>query len=415
VTGPGGGTASDAAAPGSRSSGIDLVSYTEVAGSPVFKLALQVVGERWYLYATHFWEPRISVLDVTDPAAPFLVAAIEGPPDTATWQVQVADGLLIQGMEHIPVPWGGDPSRPGDEGVRIFDVRDPRSPELLSHWRTGDNGVHRNHYTGGRYVHCAAHQPGFDGNIYVILDIQDPARPVVAGRWFVPEQFTAGGASPSSRISLHGPAYVEGDRAYLPYGAAGLVILDISDVTRPRQISRLEIGAAFSSTIAMHTAIPRPARGLLLVNTEAIAERSQEPYNFAGIVDITDETTPRLVSLLPVPVPDEDAGYPNFSLRGGRFGPHNQHHPQNGDPNLFDSDDLMFLTWFNAGLRVYDIRDEYLPREIASYLPDDPTERRGLLPKDLVTQSEDVLVDARGYIYLSDKNHGLHILAMPGL
>lgn len=408
-------TVTDASAPAARARGIELVSYTEAAGSPVFKLALQVVGERWYLYATHFWEPRISVLDVTDPAAIELVATIEGPSDTATWQVQVADGLLIQGMEHIPVPWGGDPSRPGDEGVRIFDVSDTRSPRLLSHWRTGDNGVHRNHYTGGRYVHCAAHQPGFDGNLYVILDIADPSRPVVAGRWFVPEQYTAAGASAGPRISLHGPAYVEGDRAYLPYGAAGLVILDISDVTRPRQISRLEIGAAFSSTIAMHTAIARPGRGLLLVNTEAIAERQQEPYNFAGIVDISDETKPRLVSLLPIPVPDDDAGYPNFSLRGGRFGPHNQHHPQNGDPNLFDSDDVLFLTWFNAGLRVYDISDEYLPREIASYLPEDPTERRGLLPRDLVTQSEDVLVDARGYIYVSDKNHGLHVLTMPGL
>ena len=115
--------------------------------------------------------------------------------------------LLVQGMEHIPVPWGGDPSRPGDEGVRIFDVSDPTSPSLLGHWRTGDNGVHRNHYTGGRYVHCAAHQPGFDGNIYVILDISDPAAPVVAGRWFVPEQFTGAGSRSGPRISLHGPAY----------------------------------------------------------------------------------------------------------------------------------------------------------------------------------------------------------------
>jgi hypothetical protein len=46
-------------------------------------------------------------------------------------------------------------------------------------------------------------------------------------------------------------------------------------------------------------------------------------------------------------------------------------------------------------LPVYGIRDEYLPREITSHLPDDPTERRWLLLKDLVTQSEDVLVDAR--------------------
>jgi hypothetical protein len=39
-----------------------------------------------------------------------------------------------------------------------------------------------------------------------------------------------------------------------------------------------------------------------------------------------------------------------------------------------------------------------------------PTERRGLLPKKLVPQSEDVIVDARGYIYVSDKNHGVYIL-----
>ena len=402
-------------APGHRSHGLDLVAYTDVAGSPVFKLALQVVDGRWILWASHFWEPRVSAIDVTDPCRARLIATIDAPEGTATWQVQVADGLLVQGMEHLPPAWGGDPDRPGDEGVRVFDVSDPSRPALLSHWRTGDHGVHRNHWTGGRYAHVAAHQPGFDGNVYVILDLADPRRPEVAGRWFVPEQFTAAGASPRQRISLHGPAYVDGDRAYLPYGAAGLVILDVSDPTRPRQVSRLEFGPAFSSMIALHTVVPRPRRGLLLVNTEAIAERGQEPYNFAGLVDVSDETAPRLVSLLPTPVPPEDAGYPNFTTRGGRFGPHNQHHPQNGDPNLFDSDELMFLTWFNGGLRVYDIRDPYLPREVAWYLPDDPTERRGLLPKDLVTQSEDVLVDARGYVYLSDKNHGLHVLTMPGL
>jgi hypothetical protein len=33
----------------------------------------------------------------------------------------------------------------------------------------------------------------------------------------------------------------------------------------------------------------------------------------------------------------------------------------------------------------------------------------------LVTQSEDVLVDARGYIYLSDKNQGLYILRATAL
>jgi hypothetical protein len=42
-------------------------------------------------------------------------------------------------------------------------------------------------------------------------------------------------------------------------------------------------------------------------------------------------------------------------------------------------------------------------------------ERRGPLPKTrLVCQSEDVLVDARGNIYVSDKNHGVYVLRMDG-
>ncbi|CAN5369021.1 hypothetical protein BH11ACT6_BH11ACT6_37240 [soil metagenome] len=400
------------AAPGFTSAGVEFVGYHDVGGKPVFKLAMQVVDDRWYLYATHFWEPRLSIFDVTDPGDLHLVGAIEGPDQAATWQVQVADGVLVQGMERRPAAWGGTPDDTSDEGIRIFDVSDPITPKLLSHWRTGEHGVHRNHFTGGRYVHVTASRRGFDGNIYVILDIADPRNPVEVAMWFLPEQYVAAGSHPARRISLHGPPYVLGDRAYLSYGAAGLVILDISDIERPTLISRLDIGAAFSSMIALHTVIPLPARNLLLVNTEAIAERQQEAYNFAGIVDVSDEQNPRVVSLLPIPEPAPGAAYPNFSTRGGRFGPHNQHHPQG--PELFADDNLMFMTWFNAGLRVYDISDAYLPREVAWYLPDDPTHRRGLLPKTLVTQSEDVLVDARGNVFFSDKNHGLHVVRLSG-
>jgi hypothetical protein len=401
------------AAPGFTANGIDFVGYHDIDGKAAFKLALQVVDERWYLYATHFWETEISIFDVTDPADIQLVGSIDDPEYAAPAQIQVGGGLLIEGLENRSVPWGGSPDRPTDEGVRIWDVADPTAPKLLSHWHTGAHGVHRNHYVGGRYVHLAASRPGFEGNVYVILDIADPANPVEAGVWFLPEQYVAAGATPKNRISFHGPPYVVGDRAYLGYGHGGVIIVDISDVSNPVMVSRLEFGGAFNSMIAMHTAVPVPGRDLLLVNTEAIAEKSQEPYNLAGIVDISDETAPRLVSLLPIPVPAEGSAYPNFSLRGGRFGPHNQHHPQDGDPNLFQSDDLLFMTWFNAGLRVYDTSDPHLPREIASYLPDDPAVRRGMLPRTaLVTQSEDVLVDARGNIFFSDKNHGLHAVRL---
>jgi hypothetical protein len=32
-------------------------------------------------------------------------------------------------------------------------------------------------------VHLAADMKGYDGDIYVILDISNPAKPVEAGRW----------------------------------------------------------------------------------------------------------------------------------------------------------------------------------------------------------------------------------------
>ena len=107
--------------------------------------------------------------------------------------------------------------------------------------------------------------------------------------------------------------------------------------------------------------------------------------------------------------------YKNFCERGGRFGPHNQHQPQHQDI-LYQGEDLSFVTYFNGGLRIYDISDERLPQEVGYFVPPDPKERRGLLPATkLVAQTEDVIVDKRGNIYVSDKNHGIYILRYTGL
>ena len=67
------------------------------------------------------------------------------------------------------------------------------------------------------------------------------------------------------------------------------------------------------------------------------------------------------------------------------------------------------MTYFNVGLRVYDIRDARQPRELGYFVPADPTLRIGTKPSRPVAQSEDVLVDRRGFIYLSDKTQGIHI------
>jgi hypothetical protein len=121
------------------------------------------------------------------------------------------------------------------------------------------------------------------------------------------------------------------------------VILDISDQTAPTMVSNLPVHPPLGSTIALHTAEPLPDRDLVLIDSEALRENCGEPVNFAGIVDVSDETDPMLLWLFPQPrVPQ---GYPTrtFCAKGGRFGPHNQHQPQ-GQPCLRPSSDLVYLT-----------------------------------------------------------------------
>ena len=99
----------------------------------------------------------------------------------------------------------------------------------------------------------------------------------------------------------------------------------------------------------------------------------------------------------------------DFCEKGGRFGPHNVH-MQYANPFVEHRDDRIYLTYFTAGLRVIDIADPRQPLEVGYFLPPEPTERIGVLPRTLTSQTEDVLVDARGYIYITDKNEGLWIL-----
>jgi hypothetical protein len=250
------------------------------------------------------------------------------------------------------------------------------------------------------------------GKIYRSIDISDPAKPREIGRFSLPEQ-APGADTKGLKFSLHGPAHIEGTRAYLSYGDGGGVILDIRDVAQPRLLSQLAF-RGITATQGIHTYLPLPRRKIALINDEAIRENGDENLNLAGIADISDEQRPRMLSLFPLPEPAAESELKNFYQKAGRFGPHNHHHA-NHQPCLEDRDDVAYLTYFNAGLRVYDIRDVRQPKEIGYFVPADPKVRIGTKPSQLVAQSEDVLVDRRGFIYLSDKTHGIHILRVTQL
>lgn len=306
---------------GYEAQGIVPVAYSDVDGrGGAFKLAIQEVDGRWLLYMGHLWHGGWTIMDVTDPSQPRVVNFIDGPENTWTIQMEVAEGKMITSLEHKPESWGGDPNAPSEEGVLIWDLsQDPVNPQLLGQYRTGGSGTHRNFYAGGPYVHLAAGMPGYSENIYVIIDISDPASPREVGRWSLPEQ-NPEIAEPG--VSVHGPPYVVGNLVYLPYGAAGLVILDISDISQPRKVGQLDFSPPFLASIGVHSVLPLPERNLTLVASEAIRSSCEEPLNHVSVVDTSDPSNPVLVSIFPVPEPPPGSPYRDFCEKGGRFGPH---------------------------------------------------------------------------------------------
>ena len=91
------------------------------------------------------------------------------------------------------------------------------------------------------------------------------------------------------------------------------------------------------------------------------------------LLDARDER--HLVSISTLPLPPVDA----FKSRGGRFGAHNLH--ENPPvPGAWKSEDIVLGTFFNGGVRAYDVSDPYSPREIAYFVPPAPErleDRRG--------------------------------------
>jgi len=401
--------------PGFISKNMEMVGYHDLDERPGFKMAIQQVEGRWYMYIGHFWHRGWTVLDITRPSQPELVKFIPGPANTWTLQVQVAQGKMVTALERIGDGivgrndvWGHDPSLPFDEGILIWDVKNPTAPEQLGSFKTGGFGTHRNFYSGGKYAYLAANMKGYKGNIFVALDISDPAHPKEVSRWWVKGQWEEGGEKADRYYQLHGPPYVLGDRAYLPYGRAGFITLDISDLSHPRQIGRIDIGD-FGSVVGAHTYLPIPSRKLAIATTEAILEEERDPLNLALVVDMKNEEKPKPIAYFPIPVPPEELGVRDFQDLGGKFGPHNIHMPHH-QPCLADVGHIIHFCYESGGLWLYDISAPGVPTPIAYFIPASPKKKRGLLPKELATQTEDVIVDKRGYIYITDKNHGLFIL-----
>ncbi len=367
--------------------GINEVAWLDCAGSG------QVVVEGNYAYLGHMDPPHgTSVVDVSDPRNPRIVWTTDIPTGLHSHKVRVGNGTMVVNREGHR---GGTVPDGDFVGLRIFDIADPRQPKEVCRWASGGMGVHRFTFDG-RYAYISPEIDGYVGNIVMILDLADPAHPQEVGRWWMPGQWTAGGETPTWKGRNHRCHHPirRGDRLYVSYWYGGGVILDISDISKPTLVSSFDWSPPFGWPTHSLVPIDTPIAGhrWMLVADEHVqpmdAALSPELPAMVWMVDITDETRPIPVGTFQLP---ELVGKPSPLMTGC-------HQPVE---TIIGTE--VPAAWFASGLRVIDIANPLAMKQAAWWMPDVPSGAQRVC-------SNDVFVDARGLIYLVDRNRGLSIL-----
>jgi hypothetical protein len=455
-----------------ESKNMALVGYNDLQGRSAYQPLVHKQGERWIAYIGHHGGTKeipkqynpltkqnedngTSLVDVTDPKHPKYVAHIPGEPgfgeQGGAQMVRVCDG------KDLPK---GDRSKTyllrtlGTSAQEIWDVTAPERPTLLTTVVKGLKDTHKNWWecnTGIAYlVSDGRPEKWRTKRMTKIYDLSDPAQPKFIRNFALVGQ-QPGATGDNVPEDTHGPI-VAGNRVYFGYGTllGGVIqIVDRDKLLKGNpaskdpfaptaenllypQVSRLDM----YPTVGAHTTFPvlgmevpgfekfhtkskddksgKPEkRDFLVVVDESTQNECHEDYHMMFMVDITDETKPFSVSNFTVP---EKSG--NFCARGGRFGTHSS----NEDMGPIYYKRLVFIAWFNAGLRVVDIRDPFSPREAAYYIPaiNKNTAKRCVKVdgKDrckIAIQTNNAEVDDRGYIYIVDRaGTGMHILELTG-
>jgi hypothetical protein len=474
---------SSAAAPPPAISGpyasvdLELVGQNDLQARSAYQPVVHRYGDRRILFVGHhagqalnpitglLEKNGLSILDVTDPATPKYLAHWPPTGDEAsgTQHVQVCDGRALPNADAGKVY---AIRTNGQVGYEVVDVTDPAAPAFVTTIAATGTSSRPESERGNRETHkfqwdCATGIAYLNGTaegwrvtrVLQAFDLADPAQPKhIRDFGLVGYEPTATGPYPEPQVAgLHQP-FVVASRMYLGYNSGEEGVLQIVDtqkflvgddsvVTEPfsrvynagtpptpanllaPQVARVDLPSYWGA----HTAKPiygfevadytdnRDARtrDLLLVASEAGAFRCQEPRDVLLIFDITEEQRPLPIATFQVP---EEPG--DFCHRGGRFGPHSfadAYHP------AFDKK-LVVLAYFNAGVRVVDIRDPFAPKEVARFIPDVTSnttesciEIGGVERCDIAVQTNNVNLDDRGYIYAVDRAAtGLHILELAG-
>ena len=391
---------------------------------------VQVMVHRGHAYVGHMFSKGFSVIDVRDPKNPRVVNYLPAPPGTWNIHLQTHDDLLlvINAKDMFAAAEFADErayykgqlgkvvgtadakqqsSRDWIAGLAVYDISQPAQPRRIGFMPVEGCGIHRVWYSGGRWAYASALIDGFTDYIFITIDMSDPARPREAGRYWILGMNQAAGETPSwpatSRFGLH-HAIIDGDTAYAAWRDAGMVVIDVAERSKPKLVTHRNWSPPFGG--GTHNCLPLPDRDLLIVLDEAVLDHQEDGLKLIWVFDNRVPANPVSVATFPTPAEAD------YARKGGHFGPHNIHENR---PGAFVSSELIFATYQNAGVRVFDIRDPYRPNEVGAWVPPAPVRMMDHRPnRARVIQSADVFVDAGGLIYSTDYNAGLLILEYEG-
>lgn len=383
-------------------------------------------------------EPNgVSIIDVTDPAHPVYLHHLPG------------NG----GAQMVRACNGDDLSGPNTDGKvyllratrqehQVFDVTDPSDPQLVSQPVVNAGNTHKNYWecsTGIAYLVTAVN--GWSvSRVGQIFDLSDPANPVFIRNFGLPGQQPGTLLDPNADPQgMHGCiSVIERNRVYCGHGTRSdgrLVIWDREALLNPAPPwidpeipTDAELQAPLitkfntPSYMGAHSTIPLLGyhleefandfggvyadRDFVAIVNEAIRNECGDDFRqLVYFADITEEENPMPVSNFNVP--EAEGAY---CSRGGRFGAHAAHE----NPTSIYHNKLLFVSWFNAGVRAIDIRDPFNPSQAAFFVPD-ITENTDIRAGKFAIQTNNVEVDDRGLVYTTDRaNTGLHILELTG-
>lgn len=398
---------------------IKHLSYSDQGGKPD---GVQVMVNRGHVYVGHMFSGGITVMEASDPRKLRPVQYWTAGGQTRTHHFQVAEDTLLaanganiarlasytSARNYFEVNLADQVTgqRPFRSGLSIHDISNPAEMREIAFLEMPGLGINRLWWVGGRYAYVAAHFDGFTDTILCIVDLQDKTKPQIVSKWWLPGMNTAAGeqsqAPKGKRWALH-HMIVAGTTGYAAWRDGGFTIHDVSDPTAPKLLSRLNWNPPDPGGV--HTPLPLPGRKLAVVANESNAENCAKGIFHTWVVDVQAPGNPIPIATLPTPA-DRDW------CKLGNFGPHNLHENR---PEAYQSEEVIFATYHNAGLRVFDIKNAFEPKEIASWVPPVPKKLVDTRPGvSLAAQSCDAYVQKNGVVYVTDWNAGMHVLEYKG-